>query len=521
MRHEPRDGAARGREHASPRDRSTGAFVAATFGALALFAAHVAFAGSGPSREALVETRFARHLARGDGFVFEAAERVAGSGSVAWTLLAAAAARLGLDPARAMPLVGAFAGALTVALVAFAGRARARERGAASPLHGATAATLVACSPSFAFYAGSGLETALFALLLACSAVALAARRTRLFALAASLALLTRPEGAALGAMGVATLALDPGSPRGAAMRRAAVAAALFGTAALALFAAEQALLAAPAPHGIVAALADRGAGARYLAAWLVSTGGLVAPALLATLERRERPGSLAWAALVAAVALAAVLEGGDSTPGHRLLAPLVPLLALVADAAIVRGLASRPRGVVGAAHATAAAVALISLPLGFATGTIPLRAFAAAEAADARRVEPVARDVAVSGARVVATADPTLAAVIGALDLDVAVVDLADGAGRAFAASPAALERAWTSHLEGRHVDALLFVTSEPGRVDAESAPFAEPMHLGDALVAKTSWFRERYRHADATPLGDGRWVHRYARVAPFASES
>ncbi|MCE9615836.1 MAG: hypothetical protein K8T26_16320 [Lentisphaerae bacterium] len=174
--------------------------------------------------DAFITLRYAWNLAHGRGLVYNAGEHVEGFTSLLHTLLAAAVIAIG-GGARAyatMKALGAAFGLAAVLLSAslvktvFAGRAR-RDDG---PIEAAAwlAAGIVAVSPAFVVNSASGLETTLFAALLAL-AVLLGVRevnrgmRGHASALVFAALILTRPEAPLLFAAhwsGLAVVALLP-----------------------------------------------------------------------------------------------------------------------------------------------------------------------------------------------------------------------------------------------------------------------------------------------------------------------
>ena len=162
-------------------------------GALALHMLYYArLIGFDPVDDAYISFRYAVNGARGHGPVFNVAERVEGYTNYLWVALLRGLAALGLDvPAWSMVL-GALLALATLALLWPASR-----RG--TPGAAALAALLLAADGSFALWAVSGLETALFTFLVLAGAVAFVRELERgepglspiLFALAA----MARPEG--------------------------------------------------------------------------------------------------------------------------------------------------------------------------------------------------------------------------------------------------------------------------------------------------------------------------------------
>src|SRR5207244_6242545 len=131
------------------------------------YIAHVVFVSGGLIDDAYISFRYARNLAGGHGLVFNpGGARVEGYTNFSWVLAAALAAAAKLDAAALMPLVGIGCGLAAVVLAGAQARAIAAESGRPPRLAGLPAALVVAASPSLVFYAGSGMETSLFTLLL-------------------------------------------------------------------------------------------------------------------------------------------------------------------------------------------------------------------------------------------------------------------------------------------------------------------------------------------------------------------
>jgi len=157
--------------------------------------------------DAFISFRYADHLVRGDGLVFNAGERVEGYTNLAWTLWSALGLALGLSAEAWAGVWGIACFAATLALLARRGWAIARAAGIAWPLP--AAAALAAVHHEGTVFATSGLETSAFTLLafagylLVCPAAGQPAGGRRLAAGGAVLAVasLTRPDGALFAAV--------------------------------------------------------------------------------------------------------------------------------------------------------------------------------------------------------------------------------------------------------------------------------------------------------------------------------
>ena len=140
--------------------------------------------------DAFITFRYARHLADGNGLVFNLGERVEGVTSLSWTLLLAAVetVRLPVEPA-------AFVLGVAFALLALREAYLLGRSLRASPAACLAAVALVAVHGRFWLVAGNGLEGGLFAFL-----VVLVARKTieeadtRLIGVLLGLLFMTRPE---------------------------------------------------------------------------------------------------------------------------------------------------------------------------------------------------------------------------------------------------------------------------------------------------------------------------------------
>jgi hypothetical protein len=145
--------------------------------------------------DGLISLRYARHLARGDGLRWNRGEPpVEGYSNFLHVILGAAAIKLSLPPLAVLRAVNWWAALGVVVLV----HAHARRLGCRRLTAGG-AAFLVAVHPALAFWANSGLETALFTFLLLLSLHLLHERPKRwVTAVPVVLLALTRPDGAAL-----------------------------------------------------------------------------------------------------------------------------------------------------------------------------------------------------------------------------------------------------------------------------------------------------------------------------------
>ncbi|HYU33442.1 MAG TPA: hypothetical protein VEW48_14895 [Thermoanaerobaculia bacterium] len=281
-----------------------------------------------PVDDAFISFRYARHLAVGDGLVYNPNEPpVEGYSSLAWVLILAAGARLGLGLPALSQTLGLLLGIGTLLVLV------RRSLFAA--------AGLVICLP-WLYHSVNGLETCLMAFLitvLACLPLDTPGRRAAGL-LVGALLVLTRPEGLLAVLAWVAAVHL--------ADRRLHRPEIRVGSAAVAVFVAQIAFRLAwygdwlansarakvlPLRIALLPGLLDLG---RFLG--LGSAAGLLV--LLALAGARSCPRTV-FLALLAPVLAA---SGGDSFPLWRFFVPLSPVLFLAAAEGLERLLAARPR---------------------------------------------------------------------------------------------------------------------------------------------------------------------------------
>jgi arabinofuranosyltransferase len=321
--------------------------------------------------DAFIVYRYARNLARGDGFVFNSGERVEGVTCFLWTVALAPFSAAGAPLPRVAPALSALAGLCCLVLVArrhaeIEGRDRVVLRDLLTPV-------LLAATPSFAYWSVGALETVPYALLLTMAARhdALEKRAGTGWASAAWLGIagLVRPETPLV----VGALAVDRARSLGwaAAARWLGVVAAIVGP-----FLAFRRLYfgswlpntyyaKAGAPFPVLVARGGSYLG-KCLASIVPSFGssgvaavmlGALALAVLLIFAWR-RPSLRTEAIVVLAVAAAVVVEGGDWMVLDRFWVPALPCLAVIAGAALFH-LSSRHRS--GAVAASLLAVGIVA----------------------------------------------------------------------------------------------------------------------------------------------------------------
>lgn len=142
--------------------------------------------------DAYITFRYARNLLAGAGFVYNSGERVLGTTTPVYTLLLATLAflfRTGNYPWLALGLNSAADGATCALLVPLG------ERLSGNRAVGIAAGLLWAVAPMSVTFAIGGMETSVFICLMVVTFVSYMTGHSRLAALAAALAVLTRPDG--------------------------------------------------------------------------------------------------------------------------------------------------------------------------------------------------------------------------------------------------------------------------------------------------------------------------------------
>ncbi|HLG93547.1 MAG TPA: hypothetical protein VI546_01800, partial [candidate division Zixibacteria bacterium] len=144
--------------------------------------------------DAFISFRYIRNFLDGHGLVFNLGERVEGYTNFFWIMLLAFLAKLGFPLIETARWTGVLAAIATLGVAIYAARRYYPERGWLWVL---SVPFLLAANGALAYWAGSGLETALFTLLAAAGAVTYLSR-PNLSLLLVALATLTRPEGGLL-----------------------------------------------------------------------------------------------------------------------------------------------------------------------------------------------------------------------------------------------------------------------------------------------------------------------------------
>jgi arabinofuranosyltransferase len=329
--------------------------------------------------DAFIVYRYARSLARGDGFVFNPGERVEGVTCFLWTLALTPFSLVGAPLPRVAPLLTALAGLTCLVVVARVhaeseGRVRLETRDLLAPL-------LLAVTPAFAYWSVGALETVPYALLVTLAAREHARERrgsgTWRSAAWLGIASLVRPETPIL----VAALGADRLRTHGfsATARWLSVVAAFFGPFLLfrrfyfgdwlpnTYYAKTGASLPVLLAYGwaylrgcLASIVPSFGSSGDAIVFAVLGGFALVALVAFAWLRPTLRTEVIVILALAAAI----VVEGGDWMVLSRFWVPVLPSLAVIATAALLR-LAVLHRAGLAAATLLVAAIAANGLSEG------------------------------------------------------------------------------------------------------------------------------------------------------------
>ena len=336
-------------------------------GIAACFGAWQAFAMRWLCDDAFITYRYAVNLAEGLGLVFNAEERVEGYSNFTWTLLCAAAAKMGRDPVAFSQHAGIACFVLCGLALAWAGRRLLPGRGALP-----VAATCFLLHHHSQSFSTCGLETALFQL---CTVVLVGivggATSPRAWAAAGAVAAftaMTRPDGAILAALAAGAAAWQAWRSRSLApfAAYAIPSLALFGS----FLAWRYGYYGDFVPntfHAKSAGDAYASQGLRYVALYLEAYWVLV-PAVLGTVflllapraargpagPAEPQPWTWRWLAAVILAYGAFVLWVGGDFMFARFLLPVTPLLYLVVELLARRWLAPVGQGATLAVFAAA-----------------------------------------------------------------------------------------------------------------------------------------------------------------------
>lgn len=305
-----------------PRERLPVLLLAfALAAALAHFAWYIA-----PFEDAFITYRYAENLLAGHGLVYNPGEVVEGYTSLLWTLILAGVSAAAVPIELGSQVLSVAAGLGLTGLAALLAR---QLRGDAPhfTIHDALAALLVASQGTLAYYAGTGMETTLFGLVVGAAGLVLMRpqpSRAWLAGVLLGIGALIRPEG--VGYAGLMVLALAPSL----ADRRDALRVLLaFG----AVFLPSEVWRAVHFGHLLPntyyakasPSTALLGAGVVHAEAYLVGHGFVLAlgAALFLALRTRTRGARVAMAVVGGAI-VNVVLVGGDIFPFFRFFLPAI-----------------------------------------------------------------------------------------------------------------------------------------------------------------------------------------------------
>ncbi len=474
--------------------------------------------------DAYISLRYAQHLVDGHGLVWNPGEPVEGYTNFLWVLLGAAFLKSGVEAMTAWKTVSALA---TLALLAILARLQ-RLGGHRRVL---PAAVWLLASEGFAYYATTGMETALFAALTV-TAIYLGLREAgdgrRRGSLAVFLLLaLTRPEGVFLFALGQGLFALVEHTRRGVlGLRRRAADLLGFALVYGAYTAWRLVTYGEPLPNTYHARVTGGGeqlaAGLAYLAEWgsanPVFALALLAPAVVLLRRARRTWRAVPELAAVWSIAVAwtvyVVAVGGDSMPYHRFFLPILPLWAVLLSWTLSAAGRAWPRLAGGGRLLGIAALLLVVQLLAGRASEEPVRAFVAhrttAVGLEAGRHFAATRDgdeliaVNTAGALPYASGLPALD-MLGLTEPQIAHHGV-------YVASPRWVghRRGWGRHVLSRWPAVIVWYNSAGSR---------EPHYLGDHQLADAPAFRFFYqlRSARLPPMGAAERPVARLRGAPF----
>lgn len=302
--------------------------------------------------DTFITLRYARNAARGDGFVFNAGERVEGYTNFLWLLLLVLAGKLGLPLVATARILSFVFSAGTLVLTGLAARAFVppeERRGTPGVLRIFLPPLLLAASGPFLAWSSSGSELPLFTFLFLAGFLLLRAgtRPGAVFAVFGLLGLV-RPEGTLFYAIAFLVLLARRERRRAVLLAGLGVAAVFYVPYLIWKWNYFGSLLpntfyAKTGPFGLM--LAN---GARYLIGFVASYGYLlVAGVYLLRTDARTRGRLALPLLLVGACWLEVAILGGDWMPFHRLLLPTLPFVMILASEGLMTRISSARRAAV------------------------------------------------------------------------------------------------------------------------------------------------------------------------------
>ncbi len=320
-----------------------------------------------PFEDAFITYRYAQNFADGRGLVFNPGERVEGFSSFLFTLLLATVGKLHLPIEATSRALSAAFGLATVAATAELHAVFSSDDPERSEwtLGSAAAALLVAVDGSFAYFAGTGLESSLFFLLLvlALAEAARPDRGIRTGVMLGALALV-RPEGLGYAALVILAMGFERGRARNAGR------AALITVAVVApLFVFRWRHFGHLLPNTYYAKGASKSSaallrGLDYTEGFVTSHlfwASIAAVLALVVLTRGEVRSRLALAVVGGALG-SSIASGGDTFNYFRFMVPAVPVGAVALVIVWDRYVSPRVAGVRAALAPALAVLALLCL---------------------------------------------------------------------------------------------------------------------------------------------------------------
>jgi hypothetical protein len=390
-------------------------------------------------------------------------------------------------------------------------RALAAEEHMPRRMAGLPAAAIVAASPSLAFYASTGLETALYALCATLACAGIARRRPATFALATVAAVLTRPEAGLLAVAGLARFAL---ARDGRALRRAL---AVLAAGVVPYLAWKLAYFGSVVPNTLAAKPPQLREGLTYVAWALPEIAGIVLAAATATATATPTATSTlplspraTLLALWGLQAFAVVFEGGDWMPGQRLLVPALGCLAIAADRPIV-DLFRVPRTIRDAPRALLLLAVLANLPLALRDSRWLAQEDAIAADYQPKRARAI-ETLRSAGVRSIGTLDVGLPAWLAP---EIAFLDLGGLTDWTIAHAPGPHEDKAIPepYLAAREPDAFLVLSREPPEQATVGGDVAvRAFYPVERRVVGLSWFAQRYRVKGVFPIRPDYYIVWYA---------
>ena len=330
--------------------------------------------------DTFITLRYARNVLRGEGFVFNAGEKVEGYTNYLWLLVLVFTGKLGAPlvvTARILSFTFSL-GTLVLAAVAARANGGAEQRAGSAECHEGPEPALgmfltpmlLAASPPFLTWCLSGSELPLYTFLLLAGFMLLrtGARPGAAFVVFGLLGLV-RPEGTLLYALAFVGILVRSPRKTEVALKGLGIAAVFYAPYLVWKWRYFQAFV----PNALYAESGPPGLmlrnGTRYLFGFILSYGYLLVVGLfLLHAAGRKHERLVVPLLLVAACWLGVLVLGGDWMPHYRLLLPTLPLVMLI----VSEGVSATARG------ARASVLALLFVFLAMAPGAVGYDSFLA-----------------------------------------------------------------------------------------------------------------------------------------------